>query len=338
MVASMKTAFVALICTCLLCLTGSAEMVNLVDFAGHTVSVDAPIKSIVSLAGGASEIICALDGGASLIGRSTNSDFPPYVEKVAAVGKNSYSPDIERILELDPDMVIADTMISDADKKTLEDAGIPVMEEKFIDPTRTITVMENLGRVLGKEERSRELIGFIKKYQDKIENQVSALPKENRSKVFFEWYGTPYHSVSSSGSYHNFITFAGGVNVAADLGNESNSYPDVSPEWVVETDPDLILQSEPSTKDYTEDDLAKLREEIISRPELQTAKAVKNDQVFVMSGEITAGIRAIVGELYLAKWLHPQLFEDIDPESVHRELIKEFYGLELEGAYGIPSP
>lgn len=188
MIASRKTAFLALICTCLLCLAGSAEMVNLVDFTGHTVSVDAPIKSIVSLAGGASEIICALDEGASLIGRSTNSDFPLYVEKVAAVGKNSYSPDIERILELDPDMVIADTMISDADKKTLEEAGIPVMEEKFIDPTRTITVMENLGRVLGKEERSRELIGFIKKYQEKIENQIATLPKENAPKVFFEYF------------------------------------------------------------------------------------------------------------------------------------------------------
>lgn len=234
-------------------------------------------------------------------------------------------------------MVIADTMISDADKKTLEEAGIPVMEEKFIDPSRTIVVMENLGRVLGKEERAHELISFIEKYQDAIKKQIATLPKEEVSRVFFEWYGTPYHTVSSSGSYHNFITFAGGANIAAELGNESNSYPDVSPEWVVQTDPDVILQSEPSTKNYTEEDLVKLRDEIISRPELETVKAIKNDRIFVMSGKITSGIRAIVGELYLARWLHPQLFEDIDPESVHRELVKEFYGLVLEGAYGVPS-
>lgn len=338
MIISIKTAFLALICVSLLSLAGSAEMVTLEDFTGHTVSVETPIKSIVSLAGGASEIICALDGGASLIGRSTNSDFPPYVENVAAVGKNSYSPDIERILELNPDMVVADTMISDADKKTLEDAGIPVMEEKFIDPSRTIVVMENLGLVLGKEERAHELISFIEKYQDDIKKQVATLPKEEVSRVFFEWYGTPYHTVSLSGSYHNFITFVGGENVAADLGNESNSYPDVSPEWVIQTDPDAILQSEPSTKNYAEEDLEKIRDEIISRPELQTIKAVKNDRVFVMSGKITSGVRAIVGELYLAKWLHPQLFEYVDPESVHRELVNEFYGLDLEGSYGFPSP
>ena len=83
-----------------------------------------------------------------------------------------------------------------------------------------------------------------------------------------------------------------------ELANESNSYPDVSPEWVVQIDPDVILQSEPSTKNYTEDELSQLRDEIMSRPELQSVKAVEDGRVFVMSGKITSGIRAIVGELY----------------------------------------
>ncbi len=330
----------ALACLFLLCITGGGEKVTVADYTGHSVAVDAPIKSVVSLAAGASEIICALDGGQSLVGRSTNSDFPPYLENVSEVGKSSYTPDIERILELDPDLVVADTMISDADKKTLEDEGIPVMEEKFIDPTRTLVVMENLGEMMGKEEKAKELIDFIESYQDLIQDRIQNTTTDSDSDkpaVFFEWYGTPYHTVSSSGSYHNFIAFAGGSNVAADLGNESNSYPDVSPEWVVDIDPDVILQSEPSANAYTRDDLKALRDEIISRPELQDVKAVKSDQVYVMSGKITSGIRSIVGELYLAGWLYPELFEDVDPESVHRELLQKFYGLELEGAYAFPS-
>ncbi len=121
-----------------------------------------------------------------------------------------------------------------------------------------------------------------------------------------------------------------------ELANESNSYPDVSPEWVVQIDPDVILQSEPSTKNYTEDELAQLRDEIMSRPELQSAKAVEDGRVFVMSGKITSGIRAIVGELYLAKWLHPQRFEDVDPDVVHRELIDKFYVLSWRGLTPFP--
>ncbi|HOT06362.1 MAG: Cobalamin-binding protein precursor [Methanosaeta sp. PtaB.Bin039] len=332
----MRTTFAVLVCILLLSFTGCGEIVTVVDFAGKSISADAPVRSIVSLAAGASEIICALDGGESLLGRSANSDYPPYMDTVATVGKSSFTPDIELILELGPDMVVADTMISDSDKKTLEDAGIPVMEEKFIDPLRTIVIMENLGRVMGKEERARELVGFIKSYRDLIQDRVATLPEEDLPEVFFEWYATPYRTVSSSGSYHNFITFAGGLNVAADLGNESNSYPDVSPEWVVDIDPDVILQSEPSTKSYTKDDLADLRERIMKRPELRSVKAKESGRVFVMSGKITSGIRAIVGELYLAKWLHPRLFEDVDPDAVHRELIEKFYGLDLEGAYALP--
>ncbi|MFZ2472833.1 MAG: hypothetical protein WAW52_12970 [Methanothrix sp.] len=75
----------------------------------------------------------------------------------------------------------------------------------------------------------------------------------------------------------------------------------------------------------------------MSWPELQAVTAVENGRVFVMSGKITSGIRATVGELYLSKWLHSQLFEDVGPDSVHRKLINKFYGLDLEGAYGLPS-
>lgn len=56
----------------------------------------------------------------------------------------------------------------------------------------------------------------------------------------------------------------------------------------------------------------------------------------MMSGKITSGVRAIVEELYLAKRLHTQLFTDIGPESVHRELVKEFCGLVLGGPMVFP--
>ena len=57
-------------------------------------------------------------GRGSKLGTFTNSDFPPYLAKVEGVGKSSHSPDIELILELDPDLVVAD-VISDGDKKIL---------------------------------------------------------------------------------------------------------------------------------------------------------------------------------------------------------------------------
>ncbi len=65
--------------------------------------------------------------------------------------------------------------------------------------------------------------------------------------------------------------------------------------------------------------------------------AVEDGRVHIISSRVTkGGVRSIVGSLYLAKWFHPDLFEDIDPEAVHRELVQKFYGLELEGVYVYP--
>lgn len=318
----------------LLMATCCGETVTIIDFAGHQVEISAPINKTISLSGAASEILWALDGGESMVGRSASSNFPPMIENVTVAGKHSNSPDLELIMELKPELVVADTMLSEENRKVLEEDGIAVVVERFIDPYRTLLVIENLGRALGKEERASELSGQLKGYQDLIKGRTSAIDSEERPTVFFEWLGKPYHSASNGTSYDNFIDFAGGVNIAA---NESIDYPDVSPEWVIEKDPDIILHILGSSKDYTEEELTEWRDEIMSRPELQNLRAVKEGRVYVLSGTVATGVRSAIGELYLAKWFYPELFEDMDPGAEHEKLISKFYNMELDGAYAYPS-
>jgi len=312
----------------------SGEQMTIIDFTGKEVEISAPVNSTVSLVGAGSEILCALDGGESMVGRSGYSDFPPQIEDVTLVGKSSNSPDLEKILELKPDLVIADGMLSDENRKVLEDEGIAVLVERFSDPYRTLLFIENLGQSLGEQERAEELSSLLKGYQDLIAERTSGLNPEDRPMVFLEWLGRAYHSASNGTSYHNQVVFAGGINIAA---NESVSYPDVSPEWVVEQDPDIILHILGSTTTYSQEELIERREEILSRPELQGSKSVKEGQVYILSGAVTTGLRSTIGELYLAKWFYPELFEDVDPGAEHENLILEFYDMELEGAYGYPS-
>jgi iron complex transport system substrate-binding protein len=313
---------------------GSGEMVTIIDFTGHQVEVSAPVNTTISLSGAASEILWALDGGQSLVGRSSSSDFPPLLEDVAVVGDSSNSPDLELIMELKPDLVVADTMLSDEDRQVLEEDGIAVVVERFIDPYRTLLVIENLGRALGKQERAQELSGQLEDYQDLIKERTAGITSEQKPTIFFEWLGRPYFSASNGTSYGNFIDFAGGFNIAA---NESINYPNLSPEWVIEKDPDIILHILGSSKEYSEEDLMEWRDEITSRPELQNLRAVKEDRVYVLSGTVATGVRSSIGELYLAKWFYPELFEDIDPGAEHERLIQKFYDLGLEGTYAYPS-
>lgn len=311
----------------------SGETITIIDFTGHQVDISAPVNKTVSLSGAASEILWALDGGKSLVGRSSSSNFPPLLENVTVAGKHSNSPDLEMIMELKPQLVIADTMLSDEDRQMLEGDGIAVVVERFIDPYRTLVVIENLGRALGKQERAQELSAMLTDYRDLIKQRTTGLNAEERPAVFFEWMGKPYHSASNGTSYDNFIAFASGVNIAA---NESVNYPDVSPEWVIEKDPDIILHILGSSKDYSETELKEWRDEIMSRPELQDLRAVKQGRVYVLSGTVATGVRSIIGELFLAKWLYPELFEDIDPGAEHEKLIQKFYDMKLQGAYAYP--
>jgi iron complex transport system substrate-binding protein len=278
------------------------------------------------------EIICALNSGKSLVGRP-NSVFPSNLDKVEVVGENSRSPDLERIVELHPDLLIADGMLSDDNRKEIEDAGIPVIVEKFTDPSRAIIITKYMGQVLAKEERAQEIVDYVQKYEDLIDKRIAAVKPDEKTRVFVEW-NQAYRAASTSSGYNNFIEKAGGVNI---VGNASVQYPTIDPEWLLQQDPSVIIRLLSSTKDYTEENLQKEHDEISGRSELSSLEAIRDGRIYVLSGIVVGGIRSVIGELYFAKWLYPEQFKDIDPESVHKEMLEKFYGQEMTGSYAYPS-
>ena len=170
----MKPIYV-LMCLSLLVCTGCAETVNVIDSTGRSVSVETPVNKVVSLGTGVAEYLYTLDEGKRLVGRDSYSYFPPAIQNVTIAGKSSYSPDLELIMKLDPDLVIADSMLSKENLKELEDAGIPVMIESLSNPENNIDTMKRIAQVVGEEERSAKLIAFIEKYQDLIRERTAGL-------------------------------------------------------------------------------------------------------------------------------------------------------------------
>ncbi|NMB84846.1 MAG: Cobalamin-binding protein precursor [Methanosaeta sp. PtaB.Bin018] len=327
-----------MICLGLLVVAGGAKEVTVVDSTGRSVCLEAPVHKVVSLGTGVAGYIYALDGGECLVGRDSYSYFPASLQKVPVAGSSSYSPDLELIVKLQPDLVIADTMLSDEDQKKIEDAGIPVLIDWISDPSKDIAVMKDLGILIGKEERAEDLIDFITKYRTIVEERTANLKQDEKPKVFVEWTGRPYYTVSNGSQLDTLIGLAGGINIAKNYGNGSHAYPTVSPEWVAVTNPDVIIQTKSSDKPYAEDDLKGFWDAIISRSELQDVSAIKDGRVYLVSGEIMYSVRSVIAELYLAKWFHPELFKDVDPEAVHRDLVKLFYDAELDGgAYVYPT-
>lgn len=73
-----------------------------------------------------------------------------------------------------------------------------------------------------------------------------------------------------------------------------------------------------------------LRDEVMSRPELAGTEAVKNDEVYVFSCNFAYGPSRIIAISYMAKVLHQELFNDLDPKALHQEYVTEFQGLDFD--------
>ncbi|MHC1588246.1 MAG: hypothetical protein ACXQS1_00340, partial [Methermicoccaceae archaeon] len=107
-------------------------------------------------------------------------------------------------------------------------------------------------------------------------------------------------------------------------------YVDVDPESVAWIDPDVIIRIAKSEGGYDTHDsseLRALRDDIIRRTELANVSAVKNGTIYVISNDIFGGVRHFIGMGYVAKWLYPGRFSDLDPQAVHRRYLTEFQGL-----------
>ena len=109
-----------------------------------------------------------------------------------------------------------------------------------------------------------------------------------------------------------------------------SGYFDVDAEEVARRNPDVIIRIAKEEGGYDTSDateLSDLRDEIMSRPELSEVSAVKNRRVYVISTDILGGVRHFVGMGYIAKWLYPEMFSDLNPEEIHRQYLVEFQGL-----------
>ncbi len=306
------------------------EVVVISDGKGNEVELACPVARIISINPGASEVICALGGLETIIGRSAPSVFPAALEEIQVVADSSNKPNMELIIESQPDLVVADSMFKDDLRERLLAAGIPCLIYVTSDVEGLPNMVAGLGEVLGKRERAQQLIDYYEGYFALIEERTAQLAEEDKPLIYYEW-NKPYYSTNSSGPAHYRMSLAGGRNMAAD---EPVRSPTLAPEWIAEKDPDLIIRM--SSRGDSPEQLEELYQEVLNRTGLSKTKAVRDERVYLMSWDISSGIRSVIGTLYLAKWIQPELFFDIDPEGVHRELLSTFYNMELDEVYVYP--
>ena len=97
---------------------------------------------------------------------------------------------------------------------------------------------------------------------------------------------------------------------------------------IIKRNPDVIIKyAEKNDSGYEVIDTTKMQalsDEVLGRPELAEVSAVKSGQVYVMSSYLSYGTDYPALLMYWSKWLHPDIFADMDPEAIHREYLDRF--------------
>ena len=204
------------------------------------------------------------------------------------------TPDIEKIISLEPDIVIASTHFNEENSKKLEDAGITVIslyEENNVDGV--YTMIETLGTALNKNDKAKEKIDEMKKTIDKVESTVSNLSQPSVYYVVGYGEGGDF-SAPENTFVGGLIKMAGGKDIVPASDNWSFSL-----ESLLEADPEIIV-----LKDGEKD-------KFMSSEGYKELTAVKEGRVYEIDNNLIdrQGYRNAEGVLKLAEIFHKDAFK-----------------------------
>ena len=335
-----------------LVILGKEKELTFMDVTGEAETVEKPVNRIIIVMSDAPDVLRALDAEDMIVGitdqviRYGDAYFPE-ISKLPFVGKWG-DIDHEAVLNLQPDVFIPYTPHATSEsvwpsvrqqKAELKEKlpGVSIVALDFVTPVTFTENVRKLGYILDREDEAEIYTDWYDGLIDMIGDQTEDLSENEKTRVYTMTYGM-YKTGIPGSRYHAMIDIAGGRNIAADLPvppGGSTTCVMVDAEWVIVQNPDVIVRrvmEDPTKVGYGVDDPAELiafREEVMNLPELVNVNAVDNGRVYSMSVFMT-GPKCIIGIAYYAKWFYPELFEDMDPQAIHREYLTEFQGLDYD--------
>ena len=218
-------------------------------------------------------------------------------------------------------------------------AGIPLVYVDFRERpfTNTEPSMRLFGKLFDKEARAEEFITWsaaeIARVTDVIEKA-----KPERPKVFIERAGGYSDDCCMSfgdDNFGKFVEMAGGDNIAKDI--IPGTFGTLNPEQIIASNPDQIIVTGGWWEAYVpggawvgvgpgrdEPEAMRKLKGLTERTALTGVKAVEEGQVHAIWHQFYNSPYQFVAVQQMAKWLHPDLFADLDPEATFVDLHDKF--------------
>jgi len=269
---------------------------NYTDDMGRTIQIDGIPQRIISLSPSNTEMVYALGLQDRLIGVTTYCNYPPAAkEKIQVSGFSDV--DVEKVVSLQPDLVLASSIHQAEIIPALEKLGIPVLG--IVAPTldQFLADLDLLGRVTAKQQEASTLAESLKKRIMAVEDNTADAAKP---RVFFVTWHDPLWTVGRGSIVDDLINKAGGVNIASDLENNQT----ISLETAIQRNPEIIIVLS------SHGDQAVSYNFLKNEPRFQATDALKNNRVYQVDSDIfgRSTPRTVDGLEQMAKLIHPELF------------------------------
>ncbi|HHY12228.1 MAG TPA: cobalamin-binding protein [Firmicutes bacterium] len=276
---------------------------EVVDSTGRTVTIEAMPERIVSLAPSNTEMLYACGLESKVVGVTTFCNYPEEVKDKEKVGGFS-DPSIEKIVALEPDLVLA-TTIHHKFLDEMENLGLTVLVMNAGSVKEVMDEIQLLGKVSGNVDETKDVVSNMQGKVDQVKQALKDVSDDEKVKVFYMLWDEPIMTIGPNTLLNDVITLAGGVSVSGDAGTD---YPTYSLETLVDKDPEAIIFTVMGTGGGIDPERVKAQDG------WNAISAIKNDRIYGIDDDLMSrpGPRIVDGLLEVARALYPDRFPDTD--------------------------
>jgi cobalamin transport system substrate-binding protein len=255
--------------------TAATFPVTLEGASGKALTITSRPERIVSLSPTATEMLYAIGAGDQVEAVDDQSNFPPQAPRTKLSG---FQPNVEAIAGYRPDLVL----LSNDEQDVV--AGL----DRLSIPTLLLTAAQKLDDTYGQIElvgkaagHRSEAMATVTKMKADIDAIVGGIPERAAALTYYHELDDTLFSVTSQTFIGQIYSLVGLKNIADKADKEGSGYPQLSPEYLVKANPDLIFLADTKCCGQSAQTLAK-------RSGFANLAAVKNGAVIPLDDDIAS--------------------------------------------------
>jgi iron complex transport system substrate-binding protein len=273
-----------------------------IDDMGREVRIDEVPQRIVSLAPSNTEILFALGLGDRVVGVTRYCNYPEEAKEKEEVGGFA-TADLEKIIALEPDLILASGTLQKSLVTELEARGQTVFWLYPCTVNDILESFERIGELTGSTTAAQQLREGVEEQIEAVQAKIGDITDQERPTVFRVMSLDPVGTIGGESFQTDDYWIAGGKNIFADT---EKNYFELDLETLLTLDPDIIV--------ICGEDEEEAKARIISQEGWGDLTAVKTDRIVVISCDLICRPSPRIAQTIeqLAKGFHPSAFSQFD--------------------------